>query len=320
MTKAITDFLGVSVPAECWDTLRGEVQAEMDALGAEVEFETDKSTLWRHSRSQGTVKAQRWGKVVSLGVSGAVCAALRAQHRFDSFLAALASRPHRVTRIDAAVDSMEDAAPAVKRAYRKGKAGKAKLTRKRVLPTAVSAHFGLRESDSVETGTVYFGGPSAEARMVVYDKQAETQAKHSYDPGPWLRHELRAKLPGLTLRDAVDPTALFYSHASPSFLRRPAGVPDWVPHGEGYALERVELPTPAARLQRKVEDSVEVGKLIALAHEVGPYGVQFLASLISKRASGVQGPSPAGTLSVASGEAVGLPVASPSGDASAPSC
>jgi hypothetical protein len=155
-------------------------------------------------------------------------------------------------------------------------------------------------------------------RMVVYDKQAERHKATGNDPGPWLRHEVRCRVGGMTLRDAVDPTALFYAFASPSFLPRPAGVADWVPHGEGYTLDRVELPSPAARLKRRVEDSAEVGALIALALEVGPYGVSFLASLISQRAAGVQGPSPAETLSEASGEAVGPLGAVPPAGASLP--
>ena len=320
MTKAITDFLGVSVPAETWDTLRSEVQSELDGLGAQVEVDDAKVTLWRHAPSQGTVRAQRRGQVVALGVSGAVCAALRAQRRFETFLAIIAAKPHRVTRIDAAVDSMQDAAPVVKKAYRKGKAGKAALTRKRILPTAVSAHFGVREVDGVESGTVYFGKPTADVRMVVYDKQAERHNATGTDPGPWLRHEVRSRVGGMTMRDAVDPTPLFYSFASPSFRPRPAGVAVWEPHGEGYVLEKLEPRTSFDRLRHRVETSAEVGALIVLAHEVGPFGVQYLQGMIASRAKGVQGPSPAETPSAPSGEPVGpLDAVQPVG-AGLPSC
>lgn len=269
-----------------------------------VEVESEKSVLWRTPAATGTVKADRIGKVWKLGTSGSVCAGLRAAGRFESYLAAIGGFPHRVTRLDASVDVPVDAAPIVAEVTRAGQAGELQLTRKSVQPRDVLSYSGVRVDGAI-SGTVYVGPRRADVRMVVYDKRHERIARKLPDIGNLTRYELRLRSgTGVTLRDAADPAGVFWHYASPGFLPSPPGAPSWVPGGTGFELAKLPPQLPAARLQRRVELSSELGSLLALALEVGPYGVELLCSLIRKRARGA-GVSPAESPSEALGGAVG---------------
>lgn len=296
--KPFCDHLGVTVPAECWDALRLDLSAELDSLGMGVEVDSERAVLWRSPSATGTVKADRIGKVWKVGTSGSVCAGLRAAGRFESYLAAIGAQPHRVTRLDATVDVQADAAPIVAEVTRAGRAGELQLTRKAVPAGDVLNFSGVRVDGEV-TGTVYVGSKRADVRMVVYDKRHERIARKLPDVGNLTRYELRLRAgTGVTLRDAAEPAGVFWHYASPGFLPRPPEAPEWAPGGTGYELAKSAPALPAARLQRRVELSAEIGSLLALAGEVGPYGVEFLCGLIRARARGA-GVSPAETAPVA---------------------
>jgi hypothetical protein len=285
------DFLGVTVPSEVWDELRLEVSAELDSIGMRVEVDEDRSVLWRTPDSFGTVKANRVGKVWSLGASGAVCAGLRVAGRFNDFLAAIGTRPHRVTRLDASLDVQADAPPIVAEVTRSGRAGELSLTRQAIKPSDVTTFGGVRPDGQV-TGTVYLGPRRGSARMVVYDKQHERISRKLSDCGPLTRYELRLRAAsGVTLRDAAEPASVFWHHVAPDFLPSPSDAPAWVPGGSGFTIERTPPPLPAARLLRRIEGSVELAALVALAESCGPYGIELLVSRI--RAMGGAGVSPA---------------------------
>lgn len=290
------DFLGVTVPAEVWESLRPEVGVELDALGMHVEVDQEKSVLWRVPGQTGTVRADRRGKVWSMGASGAVCAGLRAAGRFNAFLSAIGSRPHRVTRLDASLDVRSDAAPVVAEVTRAGRAGELTLTRKAITPGDVTTITGVR-ADGAVSGTVYVGSRRADVRMVVYDKEHERAARKLPACGPLTRYELRLRSrTGVSLRDAALPAAVFWHYASPDFVTAPPGVPEWDPATTGFEIQRSQPMLPAARLVHRVASSPEIRALIALAAECGPYGVELLCSRIRALAGGA-GVSPALTAS-----------------------
>ncbi len=299
MNEPFCDFVGVTVPAECWSQLRGDISAEFDAIGMYVEIDQERAVLWRSSDARGTVNAKRVGQVWAIGVSGSVCAGLRLAGRFNAYLAAIGTRPHRVTRIDASMDVPTDAAPIVASIAASGRRGELSLTRKRILPSQVETHIGTR-ADGVESGTVYCGSKLADVRMVVYDKQHERMHKWKLpDCGPLTRYEIRVRSGvGISLRDAAEPASLFWHFAAPSFLPSPAGQNGWLPAGEGFHLDKPQ-PLPAAqRLRRRVRDSVEVAALLRLAVESGPYGFSLLVSEMRSllpAGTGVQGLAPAVT-------------------------
>ena len=294
MSEPFADFIGVTVPAVDAPGLHAELSLELEGLGLSLERDDERVKLWRAGGDGwGTVREEMRGQVWAVGISGTICAGLRAERRMQAVLAAIAARPHRVTRLDASLDIREDAAPVVARIAAAGRAGELALTRKRIPPNTVETHLGLRV-DGVESGTVYCGSRSAEARMVVYDKRHERMSRKLPDVGNLTRYEcrLRGGL-GISLRDCAEPAAVFWHHAAPDFLPRPDGVAEWVPAGEGFAIDRVPPPTPFQRMLALLDQSPDVRRLLALADQVGPYGLRSLVTRIEAMAGRGAGVSPA---------------------------
>lgn len=278
MSEPFCDFVGVTVPEEDWHELRREVSAELDAIGMYVEYDRDKETLWRATDAVGTVRSKSINGVRTIGASGAVCAGLRAANRFASFLASIASRPHRVTRLDASLDVSSDAPPRIEEAVQKGRAGGVSLTRKSVRPKDVTTFYGVREDGRV-SGTAYFGTKDADVRLCMYDKQHERMSHGLPDAGPLTRYELRLRAgTGITLRDAYEPRAVFWHYMPETLLERPADVPAWVANGTGFDIERAAPLSPVERLYRRIDDSPEVIALAKLMVEVGPKGFDVAMS------------------------------------------
>jgi hypothetical protein len=76
---------------------------------------------------------------------------------------------------------------------------------------------------------------------------------------------------------------LFWHYAGRSLLPRPDGVQAWAPHAEGFALpDRPEF-TPAQLLDRKLDNSPDVDRLLDLAAACGPYGFDLLAKRLRRR-------------------------------------
>ncbi len=298
------DFVSVTVPVEEWEGLRSDIAAELDAIGMAVELDEEKTVLWRTANTRGTVNAKRLGKVWAIGCSGAACAGLRLAGRFNSYLHAIGQRRHRVTRIDASVDYAVDAAPIVAAVAVAGQNGELSLTRKRIRPSDVETHIGVR-ADGARSGTVYCGAKNADVRMMVYDKQHERMHKWRLpDCGPLVRYELTLRAgTGITLRDAAEPAAVFWNYAAPDFLARPDNAPEWDSGGTGFYLEPHVPLLPAQRLKRRVEASRDLAAIVALAKECGPFGVSLLCQWIGDM-GGVQGRAPAETASI---DAYGAP-------------
>jgi hypothetical protein len=284
MGEPFADWVTVTVPADRWEDLRPDIQPMLDALGMSVEVDDGQVVLWRSPDARGTVKASRIAKVWALGCSGTVCAALRNARTFNSYLAAIGAGEHRVTRLDASLDVPKDAPGIIRRLVNKGRKGALSLTRKVIKPGDVRTFLSAR-ADGVVTGTAYFGPKSADARMTVYDKRHERIGRKLPDCGPLTRYEIRLKAgTGITLRDCAEPAGVFWHYASPDFLKAPLGV-DWVAGGSGFVLGVGNGPMlPAARLDYRVQESPEVGALLRLAEEVGPYGFDFLVGCLRKRA------------------------------------
>lgn len=282
MDSAFCDYLGVTVANEDWPSVRAEIQGPLDAIGAALDFDSERATLWR-AGDRGTVKVQRYGPVTSIGASGSVLAGMRALSIMGAYLSGLGSAPHKVTRIDAAHDRPEPTAPVLTRLVDKAHSPEGiRLTRKRILPKHVT-RLVARGVDGLDTGTCYVGSKSAEVRACVYDKRQERLNRGLLDVGPLTRYELRIKSKvGATLRDAADPTSLFWHFMAPDVLDRPEGIEPWEAHGEGFSVDWPELPLPAARLRRRLESSPDVRALLRLAEESGPHGFDFMVSELAK--------------------------------------
>lgn len=282
MSDVICDFLSVTVPRERWSEVREGIVGPLDAVGASVDYdEGEDGALWRVG--DGTVKAKRYGPVVSLGASGAVLAGLRALGAFGAYLSAIGAVPHKVTRLDAAHDVSEDTPPVLDRLVAKAASDAGlSLTRKRVLSRHVTRLVARRE-DGQDTGTCYIGSRNAEVRAAIYDKREERLGRGLADVGPLTRYELRLKSGvGATLHDAMDPEALFWHYMSPGVLDRPEGVREWVSNAEGFAVEWGDKPLPAALLVRRVQASADIADVVARARGLGPRGFDFLVGELRK--------------------------------------
>lgn len=292
MNEPFCDFVQVTVPVENWPEVRAAVEPVFSMAIEGVQVDDASTTLWRGLNGEGTVKAKRYGAVVALGMSGHVCASMRAFGLFAAYLAELASRPHRVTRLDASFDLPCDAAPVIADVVnRVASPSGLKLTRKAIAARDVT-RLVHRRDDGADTGTVYVGSRDADVRACVYDKREERLRRGLADVGPLTRYELRLKAgTGVTLRDAAMPAAVFWHYASPGLLSAPEGVEPWEAHGEGFPLSPQPVQLPAARLLRRVQASVEVRSLLDLAATCGPYGVELLLSEVRKL-SGCRGGAP----------------------------
>lgn len=202
--------------------------------------------------------------------SGAVLALLREFDLLKPFLALLGSVPHRVTRLDAAVDVAVDGPVVLRSLEARYPTDRVALTRKALKVTRM---YSARESDGQLTGTWYVGHrSSARVTARVYDKQAEILERTGLDSPPLTRYELTFKKDlGCTLRDCLMPASLFYQFASGPLLAPPEPVPEWVPNKDAdWSAVPVDLALPYELFCKRVEYSPEIARLAELAAEMGP--------------------------------------------------
>lgn len=234
--------------------------------------------------SDGLVHLEESAAWARVSASGQILSHLRSHSLYDEFLSLLADEPHRVTRLDAALDVPFDGADVVPALYRSFLNGSARLSHK---PLPVTVNLRLRPSDLRETGTLYIGTRGkAKITAAVYDKAFERFDKHGLVIPPTTRYELRFAGIDCSLRDAADPRALFWKYASPGLLSIPPGYdpPAWVSGDNSYdwSYQR-SAPTSDQRLSYRVETSLDLHDLARLAVTVGPRGRERLDYLIRKR-------------------------------------
>lgn len=273
------DWLDVTYAPDCAPF--SEVNRLLLDLGFDAESADRTSFTYRHGRavvlfgpSRGTLR---------LSLSGSACAHLRACGRWDELLGELSSVPHRVTRLDAALDLPMDGADLVGLMRERYPSGSVNLTRKSV---ATSSFLAVRPSDGRETGT-WYAGRRSRARFTarVYDKAWEALQKRGELMPPTARVEVTAAGgdSGATLRDAALPAAMFWHIAAPSLLDAPEGVPVWVPNQDlGWSAAPRDFD-PAALLRRRVESFAMLDALALVADDLGPMGRDYLLALIKAR-------------------------------------
>lgn len=251
----------------------------------------DRATFtYRHPSTRGVVVFGPTRGTMRVSVSGSICALLRALGLWHDFLSELASSPHRVTRVDAALDLPMDGADLVDRMRAKHASGTVNLTRKAVRATTFLA---IRPEDGRETGT-WYAGHRQKARFTarVYDKAWEALSVRGELMPPTARVEVTAKGgdSGATLRDAAMPAALFWQIAAPALLQAPEDAPVWIPNEDlGWVAPKRDFDA-AAVLQRRVESFAMLDALALVADELGPEGRTYLLSLIRDR---LESPLPA---------------------------
>ncbi|MNC21850.1 hypothetical protein D3C75_698360 [compost metagenome] len=230
------------------------------------------------------VHASRYAKV---SISGGACAALRDLRLFEQVLWVLHSSPHKVTRLDAALDLSMDAADVIAALVTRYPDGRVNLGRKALPVTRLTS----TRPDGRESGTYYVGHRTA-ARFTarVYDKSLEALDKRGEVlPTATTRFEVTArKDSGATLRDAGLPEAIFWHIAAPALLKRPEGIPVWSPNTDAAWAAPARVFDPAETLRRRVEGSAELDALLAVADAMGGSGRSYLLHLLSRRVQDVE--------------------------------
>lgn len=275
----ICDFLDVTYsPSEApWPS----INRLLLAAGFDAESSDRSSFTYRLGRAVVKFGPSRGSLRASF--SGAACAALREQGTWSDMLSELSSVPHRVTRVDAALDLSIDGADMVDLMRQRYPSGQVNLSRKAV---ATSVVLGIRPADGRETGT-WYAGRHTKARFTarVYDKAWEALQKRGESLPPRTRVEVTASGgdSGATLRDAAEPAALFWHLAAPAILTAPEDAPVWIPNRDLGWVAPTRAFDPAALLKRRVESCAILDALALLADDLGPHGRDYLLGLLEKR-------------------------------------
>jgi hypothetical protein len=290
MSGVFCDKLNLSFPPDQAGLVRDGLGGVFDMAGACL----DEHGRYRFG-NKGTAEIKDRYSVTTVGVSGQALAAIRAAGLFRELLAQISAHPHKVTLIHVSLDVPEYAPPILRRLYTLGKLGKVKLSRKAVRPSTVHFQQGPNEWGD-DTGTVYFGAKTAETYGYVYDKSHERLQRANERWPHTTRLEMAATHKyGVSLRDAEQPSPLFYHLASPSLLPLPRGIRAWEPGAMGFELPRKPPPLPAARLRRRLEASHDIRELLKLADQCGHNGFDYLLAELRRlhRGSGSTGPGQA---------------------------
>lgn len=266
-SEPFADWLDVTCPPD--SSFVDDVHLFFDRLGCPVRYCDSERTII--DVGSGALALDRAAKFHRASASGSVLAHLRANSALEDYLSVLATCPHKVTRLDIAVDLYSDAPAILRSLEERYPLDLVSLTRKN---TRVTRMYSARASDGQQTGTWYVGHrTSARVTARVYDKQAEVLARTGEPSPPRTRFELTfRKDQGCTLRDVVMPHSLYYSYASPVLLESPPDVPAWVPHGQGWDGAKNPVKLPYELFKRRVQGSPELSRLALLAAEFGPEG------------------------------------------------
>lgn len=305
------DYLSVTVPADNCKDFRYELTCFLSMHGAHK----DDRGIFRFLDCRGSVVLGKRGKVLTAGFSGSVLSHLRDFGLYGELLLLLSNRPHRVTRLDAALDVYgEGVADKITALYLKAKRGGIRFTRKALDPAKAVRKLWGPDDRGIETGTLYLGKSGVhEVYAKVYDKRWQRCQVWGMDSPDCLRYEITVSgKMGPTLRDAADPTQLFWHFAGGPLLPAPANVAPWHGYGEGFKVDHVVDLLPFQALQRRIEDSPEVEDLIMLADRLGPSGSATLSRLLTQRLEGYRSAQDSSNLGgvaaqVSSGDLSGAP-------------
>lgn len=252
-------------------------------LGFDVESSDRSMFVYSHQSSlQGKLVMGSSRGTFRVSASGAICATLRALGVWNDYLSTLATAPHKVTRLDAALDLRMDGADLVQCMRDRYPSGEVNLRRKAVRTSVI---LEVRP-DGRESGS-WYAGRRSRARFTarVYDKALEALAKRGQLLPPTARIEVTAagSDAGATLRDAAQPHALFWHIAAPAIVPAPEDAPMWTPNTDCHWVTPTRVFDPAQVLRRRVESMAMLDALALVADELGPEGRHYLLHLVQKR-------------------------------------
>lgn len=285
--SVICDYLDLTYSPDAHifgsDFHMGTIEKWLLSVQATCEKRDSKSALYRLG-DRGRVKMDSNSTFKRVSASGAALAHLRKHSIFEEYLSELASEPHRVTRLDAALDVPQDGADTIAELKKRFSNGHAALGRKALKVNYITS---VRD-DGRESGSCYLGHRQrARQTARVYDKQLEAFEKRKELLPPTTRYEVTAKgerdRPSPTLRDAAEPTSIFWHIASPTLLQAPSGIKPWVPgDGDSWKVKRPEL-LPAEVVERKLSYNPDLDAIFEIASQDGSGGLKRALRLIATK-------------------------------------
>lgn len=277
-SEPFADWLDVTCPPD--SSFADDVHLFFDRLLCPVRFsDPDRVGI---DVGDGLLVIERKARFHRVSLSGSGLAYLRENSCLQEYLSVLGGYPHKVTRLDLAVDLLCDAPPILRGLEDRYPNDLVPLSRKN---SRVTRMYSARPSDGAQTGTWYVGHrSSARVTARVYDKQAEVFSRTGELVPPRTRFELTfRKDQGCTLRDVAMPQSLYYQYASPALLSAPEGVSAWSPHAEGWAGEKMPVRLPYEVFKRRVENSPELLRLAELASQFGDEGAALILRTFNDR-------------------------------------
>lgn len=244
-----SDWLNVTVPDPDCQQVINDLRPLLETLC--MSFAGNELYLLPKGLGRGSFKYTFSEGFITFGASGGFLQHLRNFNMLGDYLMCFALHPHRVSRLDVALDFHVDAPAYVEDAYQIAKQGNMKLTRKHLAPSAIKQILSPNQYGA-DTGTVYLGHrKSASTSARIYDKAHERLQNDSMVIAPTLRIEFTfSSQVGCTLHDVTNPAEVFYQHASQSLVTPPETFKGWFPHAEGYYLEKTS-PRP---LKQRIQD------------------------------------------------------------------
>lgn len=286
--KPKTDWLDVTYSP--LDDPEISLRYVLNSIGAECALQTDVKTLYR--LGSGTLGIERKTTHTRISISGSFLEQLRdppgqvdSHDWYGDLLMALSESPHTVTRLDAAYDIFEDAAPILKKLVKKYPRF-CKFSRKALRTKTITE---IRE-DGQASGTFYVGHrQKAMVTARVYDKSLERLSKGVFIPNT-TRYELTfRKGSGVSLKDAYDPERLFWSQASTLLLKVPSHIEPWFPNClDSWEYQRPKL-ADGEILQRRIETSSDLNAILELASELGH--LEWAKSLLLRKIDSYSSPT-----------------------------
>lgn len=261
----ITDALDVTFAPN--DSPLESLEHFLVGLSAQKNDTSDpKIATWR--LGSGVLHVTQSWRFVRISASGGVLAELRLQGAFEDYLSVLSECPHKITRLDAAYDVSEDFPVIHRSLQRRFRSGLVPLSRKGLKVTTMLQ----RRDDGLQSGTWYAGHrQQAKISARVYDKAKERLDKGVAPdtvPLKWTRYELtfRSEVK-CSLKDAYDPSRLFWSVAPVLGLEKPENVPEWFSGCLGVWDYTPPESLPAAKLKQLVEESAHLQALFDAAEK-----------------------------------------------------
>lgn len=292
-SPVFTDYLGVtfapddeqqeSPASELLSFLRGYFNVTTDYGKSTVLIRLVELINGQAVKTSGTVMIKSNRKFTSVQTSGRMLQEMRERGVFQDYLMLLNSRACTVTRLDATKDYYRDAVPVLKRLQRKYPK-EAKLINKAFKTTRyLSERF-----DGKQSGSFYIGmGTKARVKAIVYDKQHERVEKVGQFIDFIIRYELKfaGRDFGLSLKDAEDPTELFWDYADPLLIKPDVELEGWKPYGQFTQWHaRTHEPAPLAmQLDRMVDFNSDVKDFLDLVIDCGEYGIQKLEQVLARK-------------------------------------